>query len=84
MLFESTTLNRQEFAGATLIIESLSMVYLCYAYETNMSSLVLQCWRGAMILRYFPAEGEPLLPKTPDVHIQNADSYFWFLELKLK
>ncbi len=28
-----------------------------------------------MILRYFPAEGEPLLPKAPDVHIQYADSF---------
>jgi hypothetical protein len=36
--------------------------------------LGLHCWREAMTLRYFPSDGEPLLPKIPDVSVPSVAS----------
>jgi hypothetical protein len=36
--------------------------------------LMFKCWREAMKLRYFPSDGEPLLPKTPYEGVTSAAS----------
>jgi hypothetical protein len=82
-LFRYTLLHRQEkivaleLIGAALIIEFLKMKSTRVPDEAR-PLLGLDCWRKAMTLRYFPADGDPLLPKTPYVGVPSDSSSIVF------
>ncbi len=53
--------------------------YLTYGNSTHLPiELGLHCWKEAMTLRYFPSDGEPLLPKIPDVSVPTVASSVFF------
>ena len=52
--------------GASIITEfSISR----YDDDDTLPLLGVDCWRKALIFCYFPTQGVPLLPKTPDGHV---------------
>jgi ankyrin repeat protein len=61
VFLQSTSLTRQDKIIALELIGALAIIYCCDA----MSQHALKYWREAMTLRYFPQDGEPLLPKVP-------------------
>jgi hypothetical protein len=55
-----------ELIGAALIIA------LDLNRFANQSVCGLECWREAMTLRYFPALGQPVIPKLPAVFVPSV------------
>ncbi len=75
VFIESTSFTRQEKITALELIGALlNMEISLNGLSAHTSELGLQCWRNAMTLRYFPADGEPLLPKTPYVGVPSVAS----------
>lgn len=67
--FNSTTLTREEkivaleLIGGYLIMDVTPDRYR--PFQESAPKIGLQLWRHATSLRYFPADGEPPLPKIP-------------------
>nr|CAH0106526.1 unnamed protein product [Daphnia galeata] len=88
VFLQSTSLSRQDKIIALELIGALAIIHCC----NSMSRLALKCWREAMALRYFPQDGEPLLPKVPAICVPtrassvifgSADEIMTMEELKL-
>jgi hypothetical protein len=45
-----------------------------YDCDSKSFPVMFRCWREAMALRYFPAVGEPHLPKIPYVGVTTVAS----------
>jgi hypothetical protein len=69
VFFNSTTLTREEkivaleLIGGYLIMDVTPDRYR--PFQESAPKIGLQLWRHATSLRYFPADGEPPLPKIP-------------------
>ena len=61
VFLQSTSLTRQDKIIALELIGALAIIHCC----ESMTRFALKRWREAMTLRYFPQDGEPLLPKVP-------------------
>ena len=70
VFLQSTSLPRQDKIIALELIGALAIIHCC----NSMSRLALKCWREAMALRYFPQDGEPLLPKVPAICVPTQAS----------
>jgi hypothetical protein len=91
VFLQSTSLSRQDKIIALELIGALAIIH-CHERHESMSRLALKCWREAMTLRYFPQDGEPLLPKVPAICVPtrassnifgSADEIMTMEELKL-
>jgi hypothetical protein len=73
---KSNSLSRQEtIIALELIGGSLGICDTYFEEDFNPFAVMFRCWRKAMSLRYFPADGEPLLPKIPhSVGVQSTAS----------
>ena len=57
------------------IITALELIGAILMNFDRVSSIFgLECWKVAMTLRYFPEDGQPLLPKIPDVSVSSEAS----------
>ena len=74
VFLKSNSLTGQNKIIALELIGALAIIY-CYE---SMSRFALKCWREAMALRYFPQDGEPLLPKVPAICVPTQDSSYIF------
>ena len=70
VLLKSTSLTGQDKIIALELIGALAIIH-CYE---SMTRFALKCWREAMTLRYFPQDGEPLLPKVPAICVPTRAS----------
>jgi ankyrin repeat protein len=79
LFLQSTSLSRQDKITAQELIGALVIIY--YFYHDcceSKSRFALKCWKEAMTLRYFPQDGEPLLPKVPAIYVPTRASSIIF------
>nr|CAH0106535.1 unnamed protein product [Daphnia galeata] len=70
VFLQSTLLTGQNKIIALELIGALAIIHCC----ESMTRFALKCWREAMTLRYFPQDGEPLLPKVPAICVPTRAS----------
>ena len=70
VFLQSTSLTRQDKITTLELIGALAIIHCCEL----MPRFALKCWREAMTLRYFPQDGEPLLPKVPAICVPTQAS----------
>jgi hypothetical protein len=70
VFLQSNSLTTQDMIIALELIGALAIIH-CHE---SMSKFALKRWREAMALRYFPQDGEPLLPKVPAICVPTRAS----------
>ena len=73
VFLQSTSLTRQDKIIALELIGALAIIHCCDSMPQH-ALMPLKYWREAMLLRHFPQDGEPLLPKVPAIYVPTQAS----------
>ena len=72
-VFKGSTSSIQKDKIITAL-ELIGAILMDFDLASSMLFAGLECWKVAMTLRYCPEDGQPLLPKIPDVSVSSEAS----------